>query len=92
MDAEHRQSDPISVPEMAAILGVKSDKARQWCRRGMLPAWNVGEPGGNETWKAERRDVLAFRDSRRAIAARIPEPVGSGPTYQFRRVPAHLRG
>lgn len=83
----------LTVPEMAADIGVSDDKVRQWCRAGRVDgAINVGDPGRRERWKAPRDGWERFKESRRA---RFLAPVQTGRKkrigYQLRYAPQGFR-
>ena len=61
-------SETLSPPQIARLLGVKPDTVRNWSNCKQLAAINVAEPGKKKRWKVKRDDLDAFHDKRQ------PEP------------------
>lgn len=47
--------DPITTTQAAEIIGINSSMVRRYCRRGDLPAQQVGRD-----WMIERKDAEEF--------------------------------
>jgi len=52
----------IGVGEIARMLGVVPETARQWCVSKKIPAFRFDENG---RWKAYREDIANWIDSRK---------------------------
>ena len=61
------QEGGLVVPEIAALLGVRDEKVREWCRTGQLPAekkewgWTV-EAGAFMEWMAARGKPITYEN------------------------------
>jgi excisionase family DNA binding protein len=54
----------LSPPQIAKMLGVKSDTVRGWIEDGKLTAANVAKSGKKKQWKVKRDDLDAFLERR----------------------------
>lgn len=61
----------IGVGEIAKMLGVTAETARQWSVSGKIPAFRF-DPSGR--WKAYREDILEWIESRRSPSSGKPSP------------------
>ena len=60
----------IGVGEIAKMLGVGPETARQWCVSKKIPAFRFDENG---RWKAYREDIAEWIDSRKnAMVSETP--------------------
>lgn len=69
--------ETLTPPQIARMLGVKSDTVRNWIKRKQLTASNVAQPGKKKQWKVKRDDLDAFLEKRqpdeRPTAKRKPK-------------------
>ena len=57
--------ESLGVGEIAKMLGVTGETARQWSASGKIPAFRFDENG---RWKAYREDMIEWIESRKSAS------------------------
>jgi excisionase family DNA binding protein len=64
----------IGAGEIAKMLGVTAETARQWCVSGKIPAFRFDEKG---RWKSYREDITEWVDRHRNVPVSGENPSSS---------------
>ena len=65
---------PATPPEIAKLMGVKSDTVRAWISAGHLEAINLADPGSSRPrWRVMPEALDAFLQSRSSRLTATPE-------------------